>query len=220
MLGRSSKTAVIDSSGSRAADVAMETAQELAARAMVAAREAQRVATPVIRSAAEKSAPVLRSAAERSAETLSHAAERAAIVLADTAERLAESSEEHVAAASDAARTKLADASEALADAVRPPRRHRVRNLVTGALILGGVVALVRSPLRGKIADRIFGAPPEFDDDEPEAITLPAAAQGGDRAVADESPATTESAPESAPESAGSNGVASGTVAAHGDGQG
>ena len=212
---RSSKSAVIESTGSRAAESAVDTAQEFAARAMVAARDAQRAAAPVIRSAAEKSAPVLRSAAERSAETLSHAAERAAIVLADTAEKLAESGEEHAAVATDAARTKLADASESLAKAVRPKKSHRVRRVLTVALIAGGVVALVRSPLKGKIADRIFGAPPEFDDDEPESITLPTTTTD----TAGQDLAEQEAPADAGHDGSDSNGVASASAVSHGDGQ-
>ena len=200
MLGRSKSPTVVDT-GSRAADTAVETAQEIAQRALVAAREAQRVATPVLRSAAEKSA-----------ETLSHAAERAAVVLADTAEKLAETSEEHAATASDAARTKLADASESLAKAVRPAKKtHRVRRALTAALVVGGVVALVRSPLKGKIADRIFGAPPEFDDDEPESITLPTTSASSE-------PDLSEQEAPASPEGGESNGVASAT-GVHGEGQ-
>lgn len=168
MLGRRSKSAVIERevshAGSRAAEVVGEAASEFAERAVAAAQSAQRAATPV-----------LRTAAERSAETLSHAAERAAVVLADTAERLAESGEERAGQAAVAARTRLADASEALAQAVRPKRRRRLRKLVAIGAIVAGLVALVRSPLRTKLTDRLFGAPPEFEDDAPESITLPAA---------------------------------------------
>jgi hypothetical protein len=166
MLGRKSKSAVIErevsSAGSRAAEVVGEAASEFAERAVAAAQNAQRVATPVLRTAAEKSA-----------ETLSHAAERAAVVLADVGERLAESGEERAGQAAIAARERLANASEALAEAVRPKKRRRFRRVLVIGLIGGGVVALVRSPLRSKLTDRLFGAPPDFDDDTPESITLP-----------------------------------------------
>ena len=46
-----------------------------------------------------------------------------------------------------------------------------MRNLVIGAAVVGGIVALVQSPLRSKLQERLFGPPPE-DDDLPQ-ITLP-----------------------------------------------
>jgi len=106
MLGRKSKTAVIErgasNAGSRAAEVVGDAASVFAERAVAAAQNAQRVATPVLRQAGEKSA-----------ETLSHAAERAAVVLADVGERLAESGEERAGSVATTARERLADASEA-----------------------------------------------------------------------------------------------------------
>jgi hypothetical protein len=202
VLGR--KTKVIEretsSAGSRAAEVVGEAASDFAERAVAAAQNAQRVASPV-----------LRTAAERSAETLSHAAERAAVVLADTAERLAETGEERAGQAAVVARQRLADASEALADAVRPKRRRRFRRLIVVGAIWGAVVALIKSPLRSKIADRLFGAPPEFDDDIPESITLPSSAPGD--ATAAEETATHDDPEQASAESGGdSNGVASGAV--------
>jgi hypothetical protein len=202
MFGRTSRSAVVErgvtTAGSRATDAVSDAAAEFAGRAVTAARGAQRAATPVLRSAAERSAPVLRSAAERSAETLSHAAERAAEVLADTAEKLADSGEERAAQATVVARERLADASESLAKAVRPKKRRRFRKILAAVLVAGGVVALVRSPLRSKLADRLFGAPPDFEDEEPESITLPASPQ----------PSSTAAAPEEATDStaADSNG--------------
>src|SRR5665213_3122939 len=181
MLGRKSKTALLErefpSAGMRAAEVVGDAASDLAERAVAAAQNAQRVATPVLRSAAEKSA-----------ETLSHAAERAAVVLADTAGRLAESAEERGGQAAVAARHRLADASEALAVAVRPKKRRRIRRVLILGVIAGGVVAAVKSPLRSKIADRLFGAPPEFDDETPESITLPASTDAGDSGYGDPAP--------------------------------
>jgi hypothetical protein len=205
MLGRKSKTAVIErevpSAGARAAEVVGEAASDFAERAVSAAQSAQRVASPVLRSAAEKSA-----------ETLSHAAERAAVVLADTAERLAENAEDRGGQAAVAARNRLADASEALAVAVRPKkRRRRIRRVVVIGAVAAAVVAAVKSPLRSKLTDRLFGAPPEFDDDAPESITLPSTADAGAGAYGDpvphksDEPAVTEGGGDS-------NGVATGSL--------
>jgi hypothetical protein len=207
MLGRKSKTAVLErelpSAGMRAAEVVGDAASDLAERAVAAAQSAQRVATPVLRSAAEKSAG-----------TLSHAAERAAVVLADTAERLADTGEERVGPAVVAARHRLADASEALAVAVRPKRRHRIRRIVVFSAITGGIVALVKSPLRSKLADRLFGAPPQFEEDIPESITLPSSHQ--DAGAHDEqAQADTEDTAEAV---GGSNGVVSGSAPTKGEG--
>jgi hypothetical protein len=208
MLGR--KSAVIErevsSPGSRAAEVVGDAASDFAERAVAAAQNAQRVA-----------APVLRTAAEKSAETLSHAAERAAVVLADTAERLAETGEERAGQATVAARNRLADASEALAVAVRPKRRRRFRRLIVLGALAGAVVALVKSPLRSKLADRLFGAPPEFDDDIPESITLPSSTQTGGETPAEA--ASSDEPEQGSPESTGgSNGVVSGSVSTKGEG--
>jgi hypothetical protein len=207
MLGRKSKTALLErelpSAGMRAAEVVGDAASDLAERAVAAAQSAQRVATPVLRSAAEKSAG-----------TLSHAAERAAVVLADTAERLADTGEERVGPAVVAARHRLADASEALAVAVRPKRRHRIRRLVVFSAITGAIVALVKSPLRSKLADRLFGAPPQFEEDIPESITLPSSHQ--DAGAPDEqAQADTEDTAEAV---GGSNGVVSGSAPTKGEG--
>jgi hypothetical protein len=209
VLGRKSKTTVIEreasSAGARAAEVVGDAASDFAERAVAAAQNAQRVATPVLRTAAEKSA-----------ETLSHAAERAAVVLADTAERLAETGEERAGQAAVAARQRLADASVALADAVRPKRRRRFRRLIVIGAIGGAVVALVKSPLRSKLADRLFGAPPEFDDDIPESITLPSSAPVD---ATSEEAATQDEHEQASAESGGdSNGVASGSVSTKGEG--
>lgn len=214
MLGRKSKTTVIEpaaiaTAGSRAAEVVGDAASEFAERAVAAAQTAQRAATPVLRTAAEKSA-----------ETLSHAAERAAIVLADTAGRLADSAEERGGQASVTARNKLADASEALAQAVRPKRKRRIRRVLALGAIAAGLVALVRSPLRTKIADRLFGAPPEFDDDAPASITLPsnAPAETGSP-IAGSTEATAEDTGEGGPRGDDSVEV-TGTEAGGGDSNG
>jgi hypothetical protein len=207
MLGRKSKTALLErelpSAGMRAAEVVGDAASDLAERAVAAAQSAQRVATPVLRSAAEKSAG-----------TLSHAAERAAVVLADTAERLADTGEERVGPAVVAARHRLADASEALAVAVRPKRRHRIRRLVVFSAITGAIVALVKSPLRSKLADRLFGAPPQFEEDIPESITLPSSHQDAG-AHDDQAQPDTEDTAEAV---GGSNGVVSGSAPTKGEG--
>ncbi len=211
MLGRKSKTAVIEREasnvGSRAAEVVGEAASDLAERAVTAAQNAQRVATPVLRTAAEKSA-----------ETLSHAAERAAVVLADTAGRLADTGEERAGQAAVAARQRLADASEALAVAVRPKKKRRVRRLLVLGAIAGGVVALFKSPLRSKLADRLFGAPPDFDDDLPESITLPSSSPGESETPQGSSPSQAEHEDGSGDGTGGSNGVVSGSVSTKGEG--
>jgi hypothetical protein len=112
---------------------------------------------------------------------------------------------------------KLADASEALAEAVRPKkRRRRVRRALVVVLLGGGAVALVRSPLRAKLTDRLFGTPSEFEDDAPDSITLPRSSATGDTSLRDggeaDLPADTE-------ENAGgdSNGVVSSSVQAGGE---
>lgn len=208
MVGRKSKTAVIErdlaSAGSRAAEVVGEAASEFAERAVAAAQNAQRVATPV-----------LRTAAEQAAETLSHAAERAAVVLADVGERLAESGEERAGQATLAARERLADASEKLAEAVRPKKRHRIRRAVVVVAAGAGIVALVRSPLRTKLADRLFGAPPDFEDEAPESITLPATPAAPRAETTEEVVPAVEHGEADGGET---NGVASGSVQAQGEG--
>jgi len=158
---RRSAAAVLEHELSEAGSKAAETVGELAERALTIAREAGHVATPAIRTATH-----------HSVEGLSRAAERASEALADTADRLAKTGEVRAADAAHIARIRLADASEKLAEAVRPrpPKRHRVRRILIVTAVVGGVVALVRSPLRSKITERLFGPPP---DDEPGSITLP-----------------------------------------------
>jgi len=157
---RRSTAAVLEQELSEAGSKAAETVGELAERALTIAREAGHVASPAIRTATH-----------HSVEGLSRAAERASEALADTAERLAKSGEGHASDAAHAARVRLAEASEKLAGAVRPkPKRHRIRRILILGGIVGAIVALVRSPLRGKITERLFGPPP---DDEPGSITLP-----------------------------------------------
>ena len=210
MLGRKSKTAVIErevsSAGSRAAEVVGDAASDFAERAVAAAQNAQRVATQLLCTPKEKSA-----------ETLSHAAERAAVVLADTAGRLADTGEERAGQAAVSARHRLADASEALAVAVRPKKRRRVRRLLVLGGVAAAIVALVRSPLRTKLADRLFGAPPEFDDDIPQSITLPSSSQGEAADTAESTPRD-EQEQGSGDGAGGSNGVVSGSVSTKGEG--
>jgi hypothetical protein len=153
MRGRRSRAATLDDI-SDARNRAAETISELAEHAVAIAREAGKNARPTVK---------------HGAEGLSHALERAAGTLADTAEHLSSSSDGRI----NAARDRIADASGKVTSAIRPKRRktHRVRNLLIGAAVIGGIFALVQSPLRGKIQERLFGPPPE-DDDLPQ-ITLP-----------------------------------------------
>ena len=169
MLGRRSKSSVLESpvvdTGSKAVEKAAETVVELAEKAMVAAREAQRVATPA-----------LRSAAHTSAETLSHAAEKAAEVLAEAADRLSE----QVPNGSVAAKG-LAKVSGKAARSKRWRRRFRRMLTVTG--VAGFAYVLVtKTPLKAKISELVFGPP--LDEDEPEPITLPVAGSGSEETKA------------------------------------
>lgn len=134
---------------------AADTISELAEHAVAIAKDAGNAARPTVK---------------QGAEGLSHALEVAAGTLAMTAERLA--NDDRVNAASNAARERIADASGKLSTAIRPKRKtHRVRNLMIGAAVIGGIFALIQSPLRTKIQERLFGPAPE-DDDLPQ-ITLP-----------------------------------------------
>jgi hypothetical protein len=134
---------------------AAETISELAEHAVSIAKDAGSAARPTVK---------------QGAEGLSRALEAAAGTLAMTAERLA--NDDRVSAASNAARERIADASGKLSTAIRPKRKtHRVRNMMIGAAVIGGIFALVQSPLRTKIQERLFGPAPE-DDDLPQ-ITLP-----------------------------------------------
>jgi hypothetical protein len=134
---------------------AADTISELAEHAVSIAKDAGNAARPTVK---------------QGAESLSHALEVAAGTLAMTAERLA--NDDRVSAASNAARERIADASGKLSTAIRPKRKtHRVRNLMIGAAVIGGIFALIQSPLRTKIQERLFGPAPE-DDDLPQ-ITLP-----------------------------------------------
>ncbi len=150
MRSRRSRAAVLDRG--RAAD----TISDLADHAVTLARGAGSAALPTV---------------QRGAEGLSQVLQSAAGTLADTAEHLA--ADGKVTAAGNAARERIADASDKLSTAIRPKKRtHRVRNLLIGAAVVGGVFALVQSPLRAKIQERLFGPAPSDDDDLPQ-ITLP-----------------------------------------------
>jgi hypothetical protein len=150
MRSRRSRAAVLDRG--RAAD----TISDLADHAVTLARGAGSAALPTV---------------QRGAEGLSQVFQSAAGTLADTAEHLA--GDPRVGAASNAARVRIADVSDKLSTAIRPKKKtHRVRNLLIGAAVIGGVFALIQSPLRGKIQERLFGPAPSDDDDLPQ-ITLP-----------------------------------------------
>jgi hypothetical protein len=150
MRSRRSRAAVLDRG--RAAD----TISDLADHAVTLARGAGSAALPTV---------------QRGAEGLSQVFQTAAGTLAETAEHLA--GDPRVEAASNAARVRIADVSDKLSTAIRPKKKtHRVRNLLIGAAVIGGVFALVQSPLRGKIQERLFGPAPSDDDDLPQ-ITLP-----------------------------------------------
>ena len=150
MRSRRSRAAVLDRG--RAAD----TISDLADHAVTLARGASSAALPTV---------------QRGAEGLSQALQTAATTLAETAEHLA--GDPKVTAASNAARERIADASDKLSTAIRPKKKtHRVRKLLIGAAVVGGVFALIQSPLRTKIQERLFGPAPS-DDDDLRQITLP-----------------------------------------------
>jgi len=135
---------------------AAETISELADHAVTLARGAGSAALPTV---------------QRGAEGLSQVLQSAAGTLAETAEHLA--GDARVTAAGNAARERIADASDKLSTAIRPKKKtHRVRNLLIGAAVVGGVFALIQSPLRTKIQERLFGPAPSDDEELPQ-ITLP-----------------------------------------------
>ena len=129
MRSRRSRAAVLDRA--RAAD----TISDLADHAVTLARGAGSAALPTV---------------QRGAEGLSQALQSAANTLAETAENIA--SDSRVNAAGNAARERIADASDKLSSAIRPKKKktHRVRNLLIGAAVVGGVFALIQSPLRDR----------------------------------------------------------------------
>lgn len=180
MRFRHSKTAVLERDLSEVGSRAAETISDLAEHALAAAREAGHAATPAL---------------QLSAQGLSKALERAAEAFADAGEHFARTGEKRASAASQVARQRLAEASEKFAETVRPKKRHhRIRNLLIATAVVGGVVALVQSPLRAKVSERLFGPAP---DDEPESIQLPGsdtftADAGSNGPVASEAPAPAE----------------------------
>ena len=157
MKKRQSRTALLEKDLVEAGAKAADTIQDLAEQAWALARDVGRLASPAV---------------QHSAESLARALERA------SDSRLAKAGEHQASEATLAARARLADASEKFADVVRPKAKkehHRIRNTVIGLAAIGGIVALVQSPLRAKLTERLFGPPPE---DEPESITLPGADAG------------------------------------------
>lgn len=180
---RNSRTVELEAQASEAGSRAVETITELAEQAWALAREVSHVASPAV---------------QRSAERLARALERAA----DS--KLARAGEQQAAEVALVARERLADASERLAEAIRPKREHhRVRNTMIGLAAVGAVAALVASPLRSKLTERLFGPPPE---DEPESITLPGADAGA-------APERSDATPPSASATGHGNGVPSATGA-------
>ncbi len=156
LKARHSRRAVLERELSEAGSRAAETIGELAEHALAAAREAGHAATPAI---------------QHSADGIGKALEKAAEALADTGERFARTGEHRAAEAAEAARARLADASAKFAESIRPKKKHhRVRNVLIAGAVIGGIVALVQSPLRAKVTERIFGPTP---DNGPESIQLP-----------------------------------------------
>jgi hypothetical protein len=159
---RRGTTAVLERDRSEVGSRAADTISEIAENAIAVAREVGAQASPAL---------------QHSAEGLSRALERAAESLAQSSEKLARTGEQQAAVAAISARERLADASEKLAGTIRPQKKkqsHRLRNVTIAIVVAGGVIALVQSPLRAKLTQRLFGPPPP-DDEEPESITLPGA---------------------------------------------
>ena len=146
MFGRRKKKAAKALEGDRMR-AAGNRAADVAGLAADRARQAGRAAAPVMRKGAQS------------------AAERAAEILADTADRLSTSETAAVA------RGKLADSAEALAEAVRPKPKHRIRKLLKIGVIAGAIYALIKSPLRGKLVAKFSGTAETEPELEP--ITLP-----------------------------------------------
>ena len=159
MFSRKSKAAVAQREAARGS----EAMSDFAEKAVVVAGQAAEKAAQAAHQARRAATPVARKTALCAAETLTLTAEK----LAEAAEKLATSE------AGMLARERMADTAEAVAVSVRPKRKkHRVRKVLILGAVVGGVIGLVKSPLPGKLADKIFGAPPE--DDDFDAITLPA----------------------------------------------
>lgn len=193
MRRRHSRTAVLERDLSEAGSKAAETISDLAEHALAAAREAGHAASPAL---------------QQTAQGLSKALEKAADAFAETGEHFARTGEKRAAVAAHVARARLADASEKFAESIRPRKKsHRVRNVLIAVAVVGGVVALVQSPLRSKVTERLFGSSPE---EEPESIQLPGSEPLGTSPARTTTTTTTAETTETT-ETAGSegNGVAS-----------
>ncbi len=110
-------------------------------------------------------------ARNRAAETISELAEHAVSLARDAGN----AARPTVEAGADRHRQRVRARRRCIRkahSAIRPKKKtHKVRNLLIGAAVVGGIFALVQSPLRSKLQERLFGPPPE-DDDLPQ-ITLP-----------------------------------------------
>ncbi len=138
--------------------VEREAVSDLAGRTAVAAGHAAERAAHAAREARRVATPAVRNGTRNALEALGEAAERAAEVLTETAEKLA-------------VREKLAEHAEPPAVTPRPKKKHRVCKLLFLGAVAGGIMAVAKSPLKTKLANKLFGEP--ADDEEIEAITLP-----------------------------------------------
>ena len=164
---RNSRTEELAAQASEPGSRAVETITDLAEQAWALAREVSHIASPAV---------------QRSAESLARALERA------SDSKLARAGEQQAAEVALVARERIADASAKFAETIRPKREHhRVRNTMIGLVAVGAVAALVGSPLRSKLTERLFGPPPE---DEPESITLPGADMNAPPEHSDATPPT------------------------------
>jgi hypothetical protein len=136
-------------------------------------------------------------ARNRAADTISELAEHA-VSLARDAGNAARPTVKLGAEGITHAFERAADASGKLTSAIRPKKKtHKIRNLLIGAAVIGAIFALVQSPLRTKLQERLFGPPPE-DDDLPQ-ITLPDDDRGIDVSNGTEIDVTHASDPEVEP---------------------
>ena len=155
MRGRRSRAATLEDI-TEARNRAAETISELAEHAVAIAREAGKNAASNGQARSRGLEPRAR-ARRRHARGHRRASSRATDASAPRATRRASASPTR---------------PDKLSTAIRPKKKtHRVRNLLIGAAVVGGIFALIQSPLRTKIQERLFGPPPE-DDDLPQ-ITLP-----------------------------------------------
>ena len=156
MFRKSKKAAVLDktSNASDIANRAAEVAQQAAERATILAQSAIELARPAVHSARSNATPAVRRSASVASGKLSSAAERASSVLADTADWLSETSDHQ---------RSLSKKAE---------KKHRkLKGLMMLSALVGGGVALVKSPFGGKLRDKLTGGPYP-DELEPEGITL------------------------------------------------